>query len=112
MEPRIQYAKTEDGVNIAYASMGAGIPFVKLQGWPFCHLEAEWWIPTSRQFDERVARQLELIRFDPRGSGLVIADAWRPYPPPGAELVPNVAPEPAAKTRLHSNMSHCFRALP
>ena len=28
MEPRIQYAKTEDGVNIAYATIGEGPPLV------------------------------------------------------------------------------------
>ncbi len=28
MEPRIQYAKTSDGVNIAYWTMGEGMPFV------------------------------------------------------------------------------------
>ena len=28
MEPRIQYAKTEDGVNIAYSVSGEGRPFV------------------------------------------------------------------------------------
>jgi hypothetical protein len=28
MEPRIQYAKTEDGVSIAYYTLGKGIPMV------------------------------------------------------------------------------------
>ncbi len=28
MEPRIQYAKTEDGVSIAYAAEGEGSPLV------------------------------------------------------------------------------------
>ena len=30
MEPRIQYAKTSDGVSIAFAAMGEGIPLVHL----------------------------------------------------------------------------------
>ncbi len=30
MEPRIQYAKTKDGVNIAYSTLGEGRPFVHL----------------------------------------------------------------------------------
>ncbi len=30
MEPRIQYCKTSDGVNIAYASMGEGPPLVRM----------------------------------------------------------------------------------
>ena len=32
MEPRIQYTKTEDGVNIAYWSVGEGDPVVWLPG--------------------------------------------------------------------------------
>ena len=31
MEPRIQYAKTEDGVSIAYWTLGQGKPFVYMQ---------------------------------------------------------------------------------
>ena len=30
MEPRIQYAKTSDGVNIAYATTGQGPPLVRV----------------------------------------------------------------------------------
>ncbi len=30
-EPRIQYAKTKDGVSIAFASMGEGPPLVGMQ---------------------------------------------------------------------------------
>ncbi len=30
MEPRIQYAKTSDGVNIAYATVGSGAPLVNM----------------------------------------------------------------------------------
>ncbi len=29
MEPRIQYAKTEDGVSIAFSTMGEGKPLVE-----------------------------------------------------------------------------------
>ena len=70
MEPRIQYAKTKDGVSIAYCVMGEGRPLVLTQAWPFCHLEAEWWVPTYRLWHERLAEKTRLIRYDPRGSGL------------------------------------------
>ncbi|MCH7578261.1 MAG: adenylate/guanylate cyclase domain-containing protein [Chloroflexi bacterium] len=70
MEPRIQYVKTSDGVNIAYTTMGEGPPLVALTGWPFCHLEAERWVPTHRLFQDRMAEKLRLVRFDQRGSGL------------------------------------------
>ena len=32
MEPRIQYAKTSDGVSIAYAALGEGPPIVSAGG--------------------------------------------------------------------------------
>ena len=70
MEPRIQYAQTKDGVSIAYCVMGEGRPLVLPSAWPFCHLEAEWWVPTYRLWHERLAEKTRLIRYDPRGSGL------------------------------------------
>ncbi len=41
MEPRIQYAKTEDGVSIAYWKMGRGSPVIPVIG-VFSHLQKEW----------------------------------------------------------------------
>jgi hypothetical protein len=38
MEPQIRYAKTSDGVSIAYATMGHGLPFVSLPVVPDCHI--------------------------------------------------------------------------
>ncbi len=39
MEPRIQYAKTTDGVNIAYAVLGSGPPMVGASNvWGSLHL--------------------------------------------------------------------------
>ena len=32
MEPRIQYAQTDDGVSIAYWTLGEGMPFVQVLG--------------------------------------------------------------------------------
>ena len=52
MEPRIRYAKTDDGVSIAYATVGEGHPIVLMSAWPFCHLDAEWSIPTRRYYEE------------------------------------------------------------
>ena len=70
MEPRIQYAKTKDGVSIAFAAHGEGRALVLMPPWPFCHLEAEWWVPTYRHWHERLAEKTRLVRFDTRGSGL------------------------------------------
>ena len=69
MEPRIQYAKTEDGVNIAYSVIGNGPPLVRIPGW-LSHLEMEWNIPPIRQLLERWAKHFTLVRLDKRGTGL------------------------------------------
>ena len=45
MEPRIQYAKTKDGVSIAYYAVGEGRPLV-LMPFPFSHLQLDWEIPS------------------------------------------------------------------
>jgi hypothetical protein len=37
MEPRIQYAQTADGVNIAFWTLGEGIAFVHLAPLPLSH---------------------------------------------------------------------------
>ena len=42
MEPRIQYAKTEDGVNIAYWTLGKGSPLVYMPAGPLSHIQLEW----------------------------------------------------------------------
>ena len=37
MEPRIQYAKTAGGVNIAFSTLGEGMPFVFMPMTPHSH---------------------------------------------------------------------------
>jgi class 3 adenylate cyclase/pimeloyl-ACP methyl ester carboxylesterase len=71
MEPRIQYAKTSDGVNIAYYATEGGIPpLVYLPFTPFSHLQLEWQIPQCRRWYELLAARRTLVRFDGRGTGL------------------------------------------
>ena len=70
MDALIKYAKTKDGVNIAYAASGEGRPYVLVAAWPFCHLDAEWSLPTWRHLDEQLVAHIRLIRFDGRGAGL------------------------------------------
>jgi class 3 adenylate cyclase len=69
MEPRIQYAKTTDGVSIAFWTLGQGLPFVFTPA-SVSHIQLEWQIPTTRGAYERVAERRMLVRYDPRGSGL------------------------------------------
>jgi len=70
MEPRIQYAKTADGVSIAYWKSGKGTPLVLMPTTPFSHLELEWQIPEYRLWYERMLQTVNLVRYDNRGSGL------------------------------------------
>ena len=70
MEPRIQYAQTEDGVSIAFWTLGEGIPFVYMTVLPMSHTQLEWQWPEWRQFYERLAERRKLVRYDGRGSGL------------------------------------------
>jgi pimeloyl-ACP methyl ester carboxylesterase len=68
-EPVIQYARTTDGVNIAYHAIGDGAPpLVYLT--PVSHLEREWQYPEQRAWLERLAQHHRLIRLDFRGTGL------------------------------------------
>jgi class 3 adenylate cyclase len=70
MEPRIQYAKTRDGVSIAFWTLGNGPPIVWVPDPPFSHIELEWKDPQIRKVYELVAANRSLVRFDARGLGL------------------------------------------
>ena len=67
--PPIQYARTDDGVNIAYWTLGEGPPLLHLPP-SISNIQQEWDIPPIRSWYERVARHHTLIRFDRRGCGL------------------------------------------
>jgi class 3 adenylate cyclase len=68
MEPQVQYAQTEDGVSIAYWTLGKGMPLMNSA--PFSHLQLEWQIPEMRRMEERLAEKRMLVRYDRRGNGL------------------------------------------
>jgi pimeloyl-ACP methyl ester carboxylesterase/DNA-binding CsgD family transcriptional regulator len=68
MEPVIRYARTSDGVNIAYYSIGEGPPLIYSN--PGSHLEREWGHTEQRRWTEQLAANFRLIRYDVRGSGL------------------------------------------
>ena len=70
MEPRVQYAKTADGVSIALWTLGEGIPLVLMLSLPFSHIQLEWQMPEFRRWYERLAERRKLVRYDGRGSGL------------------------------------------
>ena len=70
MEPRIQYAKTSDGVSIAYWTLGEGPPLVYMPPNLNSHIQLEWQWPAWRAWYQRVAENWKVVRYDGRGSGL------------------------------------------
>ena len=73
MEPRIQYARTSDGVNIAYGEAGTGKPVFCLAPPGFTHTEIAW-----RMFANLLhplAAEFRTVWADPRGTGLSDRDA-------------------------------------
>jgi class 3 adenylate cyclase len=70
MEPGIQYGRTSDGVNIAFWTMGVGMPLVAMPSMPWTHLQLEWSIPELRRWYEDLGRGRLLVRYDGRGFGL------------------------------------------
>jgi pimeloyl-ACP methyl ester carboxylesterase len=68
--PRTRYAKTADGVHIAYQVVGEGhVDMVFVMGW-VTNLEVMWEEPDFARFLERLATFSRLILFDKRGVGL------------------------------------------
>ena len=68
--PPIQYARTEDGVNIAYWTLGEGPPLLMITSPTLSHLQFEWEVGTLRNFYEGLASRFQLIRFSARNAGL------------------------------------------
>ncbi len=67
--PEIRYARTADGVSIAYSVHGSGPVLVRVLGW-FTHLEMEWEWPALRRLWERLGETHTVVRYDGRGIGL------------------------------------------
>ncbi len=70
MEPRIQYAKTTDGVSIAFWTLGEGPPLVHMPVITLSHIHLEWQNPPRRRWYEGLAENRMLVYYDGRGSGL------------------------------------------
>ena len=68
--PETRYAKTADGVHIAYQTVGTGpVDIAFVLGW-VTHIELMWKSPTIARFLSRLATFSRLIVFDKRGTGL------------------------------------------
>lgn len=66
---KLRFCTTSDGVRVAYATMGSGLPLVKAANW-LSHLEFEFQSPIWRHWVEGLSRGRLYVRYDPRGSGL------------------------------------------
>ena len=69
MEPRIQYAKTKDGVSIAYSTTGKGPPLVICPG-AFEQFSLLRQVPSWHALIERLGKGRLLVQYDGRGMGL------------------------------------------
>jgi pimeloyl-ACP methyl ester carboxylesterase/DNA-binding winged helix-turn-helix (wHTH) protein len=68
-EQDIRFCRAEDGVRLAYATVGTGPTLVKAANW-LSHLEYDWESPVWRHWWRELGRRYRLVRYDDRGSGL------------------------------------------
>lgn len=70
MEPRVAYARTSDGVEIAHHVLGAGPWLVLMPGVPFSYFMQEWQIAPQRELLTWLSRFVTVVQYDGRGTGL------------------------------------------
>jgi len=70
----IRFCRTSDGVSIATAACGTGVPVVRTATW-LNHLQAEWHNPIRAGLMQFLASRCRLVRYDSRGNGLSDRDA-------------------------------------
>jgi pimeloyl-ACP methyl ester carboxylesterase/DNA-binding SARP family transcriptional activator len=66
---RISFGTVDDGIRIAYASVGEGPPLVKVPNW-LNHLELDWDAPVWAPLFQDLARDHRFVRYDGRGNGM------------------------------------------
>jgi len=69
LDQQIRFARSSDGVRIAYATSGSGPILVKTANW-LTHLEHDWNSPVWRHWLHELSRDRTLVRYDERGCGL------------------------------------------
>lgn len=68
-QQQVSFCRTPDGVRLAAAVVGQGLPLVKTGNW-LNHLEFDWRSPIWSPLFQRLAKRNRLIRYDARGNGL------------------------------------------
>jgi pimeloyl-ACP methyl ester carboxylesterase/DNA-binding CsgD family transcriptional regulator len=66
---RIQFVRSPDGVQLAWAETGTGPLLVKASNW-LSHLEYEWESPVWRHWLRFFADHFRFVRYDERGCGM------------------------------------------
>jgi pimeloyl-ACP methyl ester carboxylesterase len=69
MEASLRYARTTDGVAIAYTLTGDGPPLVWLPPVPLSNVFGQWRVPRFRDAYERLGQHVRLVIYDGRGTG-------------------------------------------
>src|SRR5574341_2117622 len=70
MMPRVRFTHADDGVNIAFCTLGEGPPIVLMPAILFSHLEKTWELPKFREGLEELGERWTVVRYDNRGCGL------------------------------------------
>lgn len=70
----IRFCQSRDGVRLAYAASGQGMPLVKVGRW-MTQIDHEWDTPVWHPWVDALSRRFHLHRFDARGTGLSDRDA-------------------------------------
>lgn len=65
----VTFCRTTDGVNLAVATSGSGLPVVKTANW-MNHIEFDWQSPVWSPLINLLSEKFRLIRYDERGNGL------------------------------------------
>ena len=68
--PPIRYARTPEGVHVAYQVAGDGPIDLVWAGPGFSNIELLWELAPTERFLRRLSQQFRVIMFDPRGIGL------------------------------------------
>jgi pimeloyl-ACP methyl ester carboxylesterase len=69
MEPSLRYARTSDGITIAYTVTGDGPALIWLPPIPLSNVFGQWRVPRFRDAYERLSQRLRLVIYDGRGTG-------------------------------------------
>jgi pimeloyl-ACP methyl ester carboxylesterase len=69
VKQHVRFCTATDGVRLAYAVHGSGLPLVRVATW-LTHLEFDWESPVWSHWLRRLGERHTLVRYDERGCGL------------------------------------------